>query len=62
MTVIIILIPRRITEKVDQENNHIVIRSSPIQLMGHGRAKLVRLAITYLVTISGKMIFFSYGI
>lgn len=45
MAVIIIVIPIRITEKSDQENGDTVISSSPIRLMGRGRAKLARLAL-----------------
>lgn len=54
--VIIMLIPMRIIEKLDQENNDIVINSSPIRLIDGGRAKLARLAISHHVAIRGKTI------
>lgn len=54
--VMIILIPMRMIEKLDQENNDMVINSSPIRLIDGGRAKLARLAINHQVAISGKII------
>ena len=49
MAVIKILIPIRIVEKLDEENSDIVISSSPIQLVHHGRAKSARLAPSHQV-------------
>lgn len=54
--VIIMLIPMRIIEKLDQENSDIVINSSPIRLIDGGRAKLAKLATSHKVAISGKII------
>ena len=50
------LIPIRIMEKLDQEKSDIVINNSPIRLIDGGRARLVRLAISHEVAISGKII------
>lgn len=52
----IILMPRRIMEKFDQENRDIVISSSPIRLIDGGRARLARLAISHIVAMSGKIV------
>lgn len=56
MPVIIMLIPMRIIERLDQENSDIVINSSPIRLIDGGRARLAKLAISHQVAISGKII------
>lgn len=54
--VMIMLIPMRIIEKLDQENSDIVMNNSPIRLIDGGRAKLARLATSHQVAISGKII------
>lgn len=54
--VIIMFAPMRMIEKLDQENNEIVIYSSPIRLIDGGRARLARLAINQHAAISGKII------
>lgn len=56
MPVIIILIPIRIIEKLDQENSDMVINSSPMRLIDGGRARLARLATSQQVAMSGKTI------
>lgn len=56
MPVIIILIPIRIIEKLDQEKSNITINNSPIRLIDGGRAKLARDTISHQVAISGKII------
>lgn len=52
----VILIPSRMMEKLDQENVAIVTSSSPIRLMDGGRAKFVRLASNHQAAIKGKII------
>lgn len=56
MPVIIILIPIRMIEKLDQENSDMVINSSPMRLIDGGRARLARLATSQQVAMSGKTI------
>lgn len=56
MPVIIIFIPIRIIEKLDQENSDMVINSSPMRLIDGGRARLARLATSQQVAMSGKTI------
>lgn len=53
--VISMLIPVRIMEGLDQENEEIMIYSSPIKLIDGGRARLVRLANSHQVAISGRI-------
>lgn len=54
--VMMMLVPIRIMEKLDQENSEIVIYNSPMRLIDGGKAKLARLAISQHVAISGKII------
>lgn len=54
--VIRILQPRSRIVGLDQENNEIVINSSPIRLIEGGRARFARLAKTHRVAISGNMV------
>lgn len=56
IAVIVILIPIRIIEKLDQEKRDIAMNSSPTRLIDGGRAKLVRLATSHHVAINGKII------
>lgn len=50
------LVPRRMMDGFDQENNEVVIISSPIKLIVGGRARLARLAIIHQVAIRGNTI------
>lgn len=50
------LVPRRMMDGFDQENNEVVIISSPIRLIVGGRARLARLAIIHQVAIRGNTI------
>lgn len=52
----IMLVPKRIIEKFDQENKDIVINNSPIRLIDGGRARLARLAMSHSVAMSGKIV------
>lgn len=54
--VIMMFVPMRIIEKLDQENKEIVMNSSPIRLIDGGNARLARLASSQHVDISGKII------
>lgn len=56
MAVMMMFIPVRIIEGLDQENIDITMNSSPIRLISGGRARLARLAISHHVAISGKII------
>lgn len=50
------LAPKRIIDRLDQENNETVIINSPIRLIVGGRARLARLAMIHQVAIRGKTI------
>lgn len=52
----IMLIPMRIIEKLDQENSDIVINNSPMRLIDGGRARFAKLATSHQVAMSGKTI------
>lgn len=54
--VIIMLSPIKIIVGLDQENNDMVISSSPIRLIEGGRAKLARLAVNHQIDISGRIV------
>lgn len=56
IAVITILIPMRIIEKLDQENNDMVMNNSPIRLIEGGKARLARLASSHSVAIRGKIV------
>lgn len=56
IAVITILIPMRIIEKLDQENNDMVMNNSPIRLIEGGKARLARLASSHNVAIRGKIV------
>lgn len=56
IAVIIMLMPVRMIEGLDQENIDITMNSSPMRLISGGRAKLARLAASHHVAISGKII------
>lgn len=56
IAVIIMLMPVRMMEGLDQENIDITMNSSPMRLISGGRARLARLAISHHVAISGKII------
>lgn len=53
--VISMLIPVRTMEGLDQENEEMMTYSSPIKLIDGGRAKLVRLASSHQVAMSGRI-------
>lgn len=48
--------PRRIRDRLDQENIAITTNSSPIRLMVGGRARLVRLASNHQAAIRGSRV------
>lgn len=54
--VMIMFIPVRMMEGLDQENVDITMNSSPMRLIRGGRARLARLAMSHHVAISGKII------
>lgn len=54
--VIIIFNPRRISDRLDQENIDITTNSSPIKLIVGGRARLVRLANNHQAAIRGRRV------
>lgn len=56
MAVMIILIPIRKIDGLDQENVDMTMKSSPIRLMSGGRARFAKLARNHHVAISGKII------
>lgn len=56
MVVIMIFMPMRMMEGLDQENIDMTINSSPMRLINGGRARLARLAISHHVAINGKII------
>lgn len=56
MAVIIILIPVRMIEGLDQWNKDIIIISSPTKLIDGGSAKLAKHAKNHQEAIRGKMV------
>lgn len=52
----IMLIPIRIMEKFDQENVDRTTNNSPIKLIDGGSARLVRLAMSHQVAMSGRIV------
>lgn len=52
----IMLIPIRMIEKLDQENVDNTTNSSPIRLIDGGSARLVRLAMSHQAAISGRIV------
>lgn len=56
MAVMMMFMPVRMMEGLDQENIDITMNSSPMRLINGGRAKLAKLAISHHVAISGKII------
>ena len=52
----IVLNPRRVTDKLDQETVDITTNSSSVRLMVGGRARLVRLARSRQAAVSGRMV------